>query len=339
MKSEKLLYAIGEIDDDLVKNALSMKKRKVHQARRKWVIVTTCVSMGLIIISILSINKFRFLNNERSTVQTQIIIDYHTNVSDLLMNEKASSSEILNVQVFPVKGRIATYHQVTVSTKGMELLPDSLGKPLEEVDNCYRLLGHNELQYLIVQNGDDFTLWEFASFLVWDDETFDQVKNDFLKGKSEWSNYPWFSLEMDFTAYSYDMVLKEIYGLTSADAISSIVVGVADMDNTEAGLALQNEIGEITITDKNDIEDIYKIISTMNCLDDDNWEKIGIGSDTSTLEKVRQGRYLTINFNDNMQIDSLKYTGISKQFYEYGGVAYNVLDNNEAKKIEKILKI
>ena len=80
MKSEKLLYAIGEIDDDLVKNALSMKKRKVHQARRKWVIVTTCVSMGLIIISILSINKFRFLNNERSTVQTQIIIDYHTNV-------------------------------------------------------------------------------------------------------------------------------------------------------------------------------------------------------------------------------------------------------------------
>ena len=40
-----------------------------------------------------------------------------------------------------------------------------------------------------------------------------------------------------------------------------------------------------------------------------------------------------------MQIDSLKYTGISKQFYEYGGVAYNVLDNNEAKKIEKILKI
>ena len=48
---------------------------------------------------------------------------------------------------------------------------------------------------------------------------------------------------------------------------------------------------------------------------------------------------LTINFNDNMQIDSLKYTGISKQFYEYGGVAYNVLDNNDAKKIEKILKI
>ena len=74
-------------------------------------------------------------------------------------------------------------------------------------------------------------------------------------------------------------------------------------------------------------------------MDDDNWEKIGIGSDTSTLEKVRQGRYLTINFNDNMQIDGLKYTGISKQFYEYGGVAYNVLDNNDAKKIEKILKI
>ena len=35
MKSEKLLYAIGEIDDDLVKNALSMKKKKSTSGKKK----------------------------------------------------------------------------------------------------------------------------------------------------------------------------------------------------------------------------------------------------------------------------------------------------------------
>lgn len=105
---------------------------------------------------------------------------------------------------------------------------------------------------------------------------------------------------MNFTPYNYSIVLKDIYGLTSVDAITSIIVEPADMDNTEAGQALQKEIGKTIITT------IYKTISSMVCLDDDNWDKIGIGDDINTLEEVRQGRYLTIKFDNGMQIDNLK---------------------------------
>lgn len=54
---------------------------------------------------------------------------------------------------------------------------------------------------------------------------------------------------------------------------------------------------------------------------------------------MRQGRYLTIALQNGVQIDSLNYTAVSSQFYEYDGIAYTALDQGATEIIEHILGI
>ena len=109
------------------------------------------------------------------------------------------------------------------------------------------------MQYLILREEDGYSLWKFSHFLVWDQEEFAAVKEGLADGTSAWSDFSWFSLDMDFSPYSYDMVLRDIYGVTSGEAIESILVEPANMDNTDAGKKLQEEIGTRTITEKSQI--------------------------------------------------------------------------------------
>lgn len=136
--------------------------------------------------------------------------------------------------------------------------------------------------------------------------------------------------------------LKEIiYNVHSVEDITKIIVSPANMDNSDEGLAIQDKIGTSIVTDEKAIEIIYNVLSGLTCYGGDNWEMIGLGDDTpsSMLNQVRAGRYLTIVTSQGMEIDTLKYTGISGMFYEYGGIAYNTLTAEEKTEVEKILDI
>ncbi len=265
----------------------------------------------------------------------------YVDIEQLLPKGDVISDQALIFTMVPINGRIAEYHRIfkEVDSDGASRLPKSLGVPLEGDKNYYRLLGHEEMQYLILREEDGYSLWKFSHFLVWDQEEFAAVKEGLADGTSAWSDFSWFSLDMDFSPYSYDMILRDIYGVTSGEAIESILVEPANMDNTDAGKKLQEEIGTRTITEKSQIAAIYQAISALTCLGSDNWESIGLNVGDNLPEQVRCGRYLTISLKNGGIIDSLKYTGISGQFYEYSGIAYKPLAEDTAREIEALLGI
>ena len=113
------------------------------------------------------------------------------------------------------------------------------------------------------------------------------------------------------------------------------------MDNSDKGQAIQEEIGTSIVTDDKAIETIYSVLVGLTCYGGNNWDMIGLGEDTPSAmqNQVKASRYLTMVSSQGIEIDTLKYTGISGMFYEYGGIAYSALTMEEKTAVEKILNI
>lgn len=168
--------------------------------------------------------------------------------------------------------------------------------------------GHEELQYLIRESDGECTLWKFESFLT--------------------------------EEYPYKDVLEMVYGITSADDIRKITVTAANMDNSDEGKRIQEEIGQYEITSSLDIQQLYDILFGLTCYGSDHWDMIDYGADDAGMTKsVQMGRYLAIELDNGIIIDSMKYTAVSGMFYEYGGVAYNSLSVQDKETVDRIFQI
>lgn len=176
----------------------------------------------------------------------------------------------------------------------------------------YRVSGHKELQYVILYDPgkDDYSLLKF----------------DCIQGDN----------------YAYRDVLELMYGIYSADDIARIVSRPSEMDNTDAGKAQKQAIGELEITDREDILAFYNAFSTMTCYGSNRWDIVLNSRDdtpNATLEGARLERYLTIETTQGNQIDTVRYTALGGMFYESGGIAYSALSEEDAEKMAEILKI
>lgn len=220
-----------------------------------------------------------------------------------------------------VAGHGARYVGIVTSDQASALLLEHAGEVVREEaaeEGRYqlrRLLGHDDLQYLIsaleTEEGLRAGLYEFDSFEEPD--------------------------------YSYGEVLESIYNIHGAEDIVKIIVSPASMDNTDQGRAIQEEIGTSYLEDKERIAEIYGMLCGLNRSGEETWEELGLfeeeGDPVNLREQVRRGRYLTLVTAGGMEIDSLKYTGISGRFYQYGGIVYDGLTREQAKRAEEIFGI
>ena len=150
----------------------------------------------------------------------------------------------------------------------------------------------------------------------------------------------------DSEEYPYCDVLEIVYQIDSADAISEIVVKPARMDNTDGGKAIQEKIGTYVITDREEIDTIYQILSSLTCYGSNRWDMIDYGdveapadAKISSHQAVLLGRYLSIVTDYGNEIDGLKYTAVSDMFYEFSGIAYNRLSTEQAERVSEIFRI
>lgn len=176
----------------------------------------------------------------------------------------------------------------------------------------YRVSGHKELQYVILYDpgNDNYSLLKF----------------DCIQGDN----------------FSYGDVLELVYGIYSADDIARIVSRPSEMDNTDAGKAQKQAIGELEITDKEDILAFYNAFSTMTCYGPSRWDMVLNSRDDTpgaTLEGARLERYLIIETAQGNRIDAMRYTALGGMFYESGGIAYSALSEEDAAKMAEMLKI
>ena len=338
---ERLFELIGALPDDL------LAQTKAPRKRRRWVpaAVAACllVAVGAGIWSAGLLAPVSGPEDAASTVTGQPA-STHGPKLNWPKQSGVHQEAALHLTMLPVGDRMAEYHEVE-NPNGIpaEQRPRYLGEAYRDLEDWYLPEDHKGLQYLVHREEDgSYTLWEFASFAVWDEESQAQVAQNMEQSDSSiWAELEWFSLDMDFSPYPYREVLETIYAVTSADDLVSLTISPANMDNTDAGKALQKEIGTRTVTDRSELDALYDAIADMVCYGSGHWEQIdrGDSGDDGLLDAVRLGRYLTILTADDVVIDDLKYSAAGGQFYEYSGVAYEPLDAETAAKMNQLFGI
>lgn len=237
-------------------------------------------------------------------------------VSYLLASVSPKSGMIKEMAAAHVRVSIGEYMGIyeKVSSIDSAVLADSIGREVDGAKDWHYISGHQDLQYLIREENQEYSLWKFGYF--------------------------------DSEEYPYSDVLQLVYKIESAERITAIEVKPAQMDNTDEGKRIQQEIGTRTIANRDEINTLYQVLCTMTCYGSDRWDLIDYGNveaaaDTGLSDHaaVWLGRYMTLTMDNGNEIDGLKYTAVSGMFYEFSGVAYNRLTTEQAQSISSILGI
>lgn len=332
MKREDISDALGLLDESMISHALMVrrKKKKTRSNRNKiWKVrYVAAASICLVCVGVAASWLVRQhepeggLQQDGYWVQEQPIqegpepemLEQFVEISALLASNSGNfmAQQAEKYVAVPIEQYSGIYTEIP--SAGSSVLAESMGKCIDNTGEWYYVSGHSDLQYLIRNDGQESSLWKFQCF--------------------------------DSSEYPYNDVLKLVYRIDSADAITEIEVAPARMDNTDAGKKIQEEVGTQKITDRTAIETMYEVLSGMTCYGSGQWERIYYGDveaagdgQSQSHEAVRLGRYLSITTNYRNVIDGLKYTAVSDMFYEFSGIAYSPLTEEQAASICKIIGI
>lgn len=327
MKKEDLFESFGALEDDLlersekrekvIKNG-DQEKRSLHKILRLGSIAAClAVAIGAGVYFMGGIKAPGTLDKQNK------LQDEYVDVATLLASAPGAEQQVLVLCHLDIQDYDAVYQKARSVESGR--LGGSIGSEVAGTKNWYKVSGHEDMQYFISYDGSEYSLWKFDSFRT----RHPRDSQDENQTKNMQESYP------------YRDVMEIIYNIHSAEDIAEIIVAPPTMDNSTKGKEIQAEIGTNTITNSESIEALYTILSELTCYGGNHWEMIGLEQDTPSAmqDYTRAGRYLTIVTSQGMEIDSLKYTGINGMFYEYGGIAYNVLTEEERNIVEEILNI
>lgn len=336
MKTENISDAMNLLDDDIVEHTAELREKNRRTRRRswgKWCAAAACLCLICVGAFAVSAGLHRgepdndpensiVSNRETEPSETepgsggseQNAAEYVVAVASLLApsgNVTTATTELAQrFAKVPVEGYTGIYNEIP-SVKE-DILSASTGAEVSGAAGWYRILGHEDLQYLIRKEEQGCSLWKFESFSS--DE------------------------------YPYRDVLELIYHVDSADHITEIEVNPSKRDNTDEGRRIQEEIGTRVITDAAKIEQMYQVISALTCYGSDNWDRIDLGNmdvaaDTglSSDNSFRLERYLSFTIDYGNKIDGLKYAGYSGTFFEFSGIAYEPLTEEQAELVGEIL--
>ncbi len=333
MKREDISDALELLDESMISHTLMVRreKKKMRSNRNNiWKMRYVAAAAGFCLIcagvaaiwSVLQHEPESGLPQNGYWVQEQPIQEgpepemqeQFAPISSLLASNSGNFMEQQTGKyaVVPIEQYSGFYTEVP--SAGISVLAESMGKSIDNTEEWHYVSGHSDLQYLIRNDGQESSLWKFQCF--------------------------------DSSEYPYNDVLKLVYRIDSADAITEIEVAPARMDNTDGGKKIQEEVGTRKITDRAAIETIYEVLSGMTCYGSGQWERIDYGNveaagdgQTPSHEAVRLGRYLSITTDYGNVIDGLKYTAVSDMFYEFSGIAYSPLTEEQAASICEIVGI
>lgn len=332
MKREDISDTLGLLDESMISHTLMVrrKKKKMRSNRNNIWKMRYVAAAGLCLVcagiaaiwSVLRHEPESGLPRNEYWVQEQPIQEgpkpempeQFVPISSLLASNSGNfmAQQAEKYAAVPIAQYSGFYTEVP--SAGSSVLAESIGKSIDNTGEWYYVSGHSDLQYLIRNDGQEISLWKFQCF--------------------------------DSSEYPYNDVLKLVYQIDSADAITEIEVAPARMDNTDAGKKIQEEVGTRKITDRAAIETIYEVLSGMTCYGNGRWEIIDYGdveaasdADKQSHEAVRLGRYLSITTDYGNAIDGLKYTAVSDMFYEFSGIAYSPLTEEQAASVCEIIGI
>lgn len=310
MNGHDLLEAVGDIDKEYIESAgrNPSKRRNTY----KWVGVAAAMFVLIAGAGVLMTNQIKspVPNTEEGEIEREKYVD----IADLLINGGLAGEEtaaMLSDGVM-IGNHNAIYEKVN-SVPSDELFDNGAnmgGAIFGEPDQAewFYVSGHSDLQYAIRHQDGEYTLWKFVCFNESD--------------------------------YQYSDVMELVYDVKSASDIESITVTSLNSDNTEEGLKIQEKIGTKKITDSTDIEDLYAVLSGLKCsgMDNEDWTRPQ-APDVASIDWLKAGRNIEIHAGNGVVIDSLKYTAVSGEFYEFGGIYYSALSDEDQECLKEIIGI
>lgn len=318
MRSENISDALEFLDEDMLDHTEALRRTRKQRTRswQKWCVAVACLCVVCIIVIVIPGILSTQYQTEEGNGKENSFSESFTSIDSITDDEETVSTAVteaeLQLSFVPIGEYTGVYAKV--SSAESSILEENKGETLSDITGWYFISGHKDLQYLIQDKDQECTLWKFKYF--------------------------------DNNKYPFKDVLTLVYGIDGADGITEIVVSPAKMDNTTEGLRIQEIIGTHSVTERSDIETFYQILSSMTCYGSDHWGSIDYGAvdapadtDAMSHEAVWLGRYLTITTTYGNEIDSLKYTAVSDMFYEFSGVAYSRLTEEQAENICVILGI
>lgn len=343
---QKLYNSMTNIKDEYIEEAQIIKIKRKRSLWLKWGVTAACLC--LLCVSIITISSLlqhepaldKALPDKTSDANMSVVLDAESDdaanielpetsdegatfaspevfvpIDDLLASYRCGTdfvqSEAAMYGKVPIEQYTGIYEKV--SSAGSEVLSEKIGVNVSGEEGWYYVSGHTDMQYLIRNDDQDYSLWKFMCF--------------------------------DCDEYPYRDVLELVYRVDSAEVITEIEVKPPTMDNTDGGKAIQEKIGIHTITDRAEIDTIYQILASLTCYGEGHWDMIDYGMTDAPADAepshraVLLGRYLSIVMDYGNEIDGLKYTAVSDMFYEFSGIAYNQLTTEQAESIYEILGI
>lgn len=329
MRNEDISEALGLLDESMIGHALIVRGKKQTTRNKIWKIQYAAAASFCLVCAGAAVvwsllqhgsegnlpQKGHSLKEESGReVPEPEMTERFVEISSLLASNDGNNvrEQAEKYAAVPIEQYNGFYTQVPSADNSV--LSDSMGKCIDSTGEWYCVLGHSDLQYLIRNDGQGSSLWKFQCF--------------------------------DSSEYPYSDVLELVYQIDSADVIVEIEAAPAQMDNTDSGKKIQEEIGTRKITDRTAIEKMYELLSGMTCYGNGQWDRIDYGNaeaasdtDMQSHEAVRLGRYLSITTNYGNIIDGLKYTAVSDMFYEFSGIAYGPLTEEQAASVCEIIGI
>lgn len=362
-KAKKLFNSMTNISDDIIEEAQISKAHKKSHDWVKWGAVAACICI-IVAGTVVYLSKtFTGINNpaESGSSQEQLLA---------AIQQSDTFIETAEIETYvPVEGRLACYTQIYIGKAAVIVSPESpdsterlapfVGEEYAQHEDqiWYRVSNMDELKYLISKDETGILrLWKFKGFFVLD--SYLKVMQDCGATQEEMEEYQ-HGLQIkypdtDFSSYTYGEVYSIIYHVENAAEIAGIISSPSKANNTAAGKAIQEKVGTHTYENQDIISVFYDCTADVICRGTsvDNWESIYSDLDkytysfsTDAEDKLTSGeetwatRYLTITLQSGTTIDSWKYQALNGQFYEFGGISTEPLDENKVYALNEIFGI
>ncbi|MBE6994999.1 MAG: hypothetical protein E7423_10260 [Ruminococcaceae bacterium] len=341
MDKEQLMRALGEIDDAYIMEAAPQAVRK--RPRLLWPAAAACAALALALAGFLYHPAPAPVTQAPETTQSALLAS--------LKNGGVQETAAREASV-PVEGRIAVYEQIGSGGR----LADLTGEPFAETETGVwrRVTGMEALKYLLLEEENGPTLWEFRSFAVLDGalmqlEAAEATETELKELRSQYAaRFP----DADLSPYTYGDVLRIIYGVESAEDLKSVTASPSVANNTDEGKAIQREVGTRVYDDPETLQLFYDAVSPVVCWGSCGWSAVyrdrteyRYSFSTDSDDKLTSGeetwgtRYLTVETDTGLTNERWKYSSLYGMFFEFGGVGTESLTPEQVNDLNALFGI
>ena len=377
MKPERLLRALGQVDDQYIEAAAPGAEKKTNRRWSRWAAMAACFCV--VIAAAVAVPELLQNSKNASDSAAEVAMESTWNlehsedtegISDAMLStteeSEASEAEITHETPDAEPGEAKPY-----PIRGFDEM-------LAEREQGTLMIMENVAMYTQVAVGERTANYEMVYGI--DNEQLDAYIGTLypnLEDGYHWycpagkTNLKYLIRECDgdgaqtlwvfrsfvvddarANAYTYGDVCREIYGREDAAQIVSITASPSTANNTELGIRIQQEIGTTVYTERENIEKFHAVIQDVLCYGESDWEDYYAAENqytysfsTDDTDKLTSGeetygtRYLTVTLEDGTTIDSWKYNALRGCFYEFGGIGTKALTAEQVSILNELFGI